>query len=118
MAKNDQSIGALWRKISERNQKEYWTGEIQIPGCDKCKTLVFSNFKSRDTHPDFRIYLQEREYNSAQGQRQYQPPAPRRTPAAPGPADTESAFDIGPVKEEFDQMLEEKEKIDLNDIPF
>ena len=53
-----QSIGALWRKTS-RAGGSYYSGEITIGG-EVVKLVAYDNDrKTKDTHPDIRIYLSE-----------------------------------------------------------
>lgn len=54
MPNQDDKLGALWAKSSERG--DYFTGEIEINGV-KTKLVVFSNrFKDDERKPDFIIY--------------------------------------------------------------
>lgn len=107
MSDKKQSIGALWKKVSERTGAEYYTGDIDVPGAGTIKVVAFDNDrKENDRQPDIRIYLSEdRGGGSSGGSRPaYQrpaAPAPRREPK-PQPAAIEYPT----------------EDIDPDDIPF
>lgn len=54
MSKIEESIGALWLKRS-KSDVPYLSGEITI-GDRKIRLVVFKNKKSKDTHPDYKIF--------------------------------------------------------------
>lgn len=120
MADNEKiELGALWKKRSERTGNEYFTGDIKTPTGDVIKVIAFTNDrKTKDNHPDIRIYLQEerqgqgggnyapRSNNYQQNSGGYQKPA--STYSRPAPAPTPAAAPIEYPTEE----------IDPDDIPF
>ena len=105
-----QELGALWKKRSERTGNEFYSGDLQLPGGEKVKVIAFDNDrKTKDSHPDIRIYLAEDRGGNSGGNRgggssTYQKPAApsRSAPATPAPAAIEYPT----------------EEIDPDDIPF
>lgn len=61
----DRDIGALWKR--EGASQKYLTGKVVLDGVEK-KIVVFSNkHKTKDSQPDFRIYLsKEMDSNSSE----------------------------------------------------
>lgn len=117
MADNEKiELGALWKKRSERTGNEYFTGDIKTPSGDVIKVIAFTNDrKTKENHPDIRIYLQEERQggggyskpagnNYQQNSGGYQKPAYNRPAPAPTPA---------PAPIEYPT-----EDIDPDDIPF
>ena len=54
------SIGALWLKES-KNGNKYMSGVIESEDLkiNKMNIVVFKNSKSKDSHPDYKIFLSE-----------------------------------------------------------
>lgn len=108
MSDKMQEIGALWHKTSERTGNRYYTGDIDLPGGGKIKIIAFDNDrKEKDTQPDIRIYLNDRQQGdggSSQRSNYSKPAQAQRTPPPPRPQ---------PAKIEYP-----KDDIDPNDIPF
>lgn len=78
---DEKELGCLWRKESKTTQEKFLTGVISLKniGIDRTvDVVVFTNKrKTKDTHPDLRIYLSEKKGAT---------PTPRATAPAPTPA--------------------------------
>lgn len=48
-------IGALWKRVGS-NQK-YLTGKVKVDGSEKSIVVFVNKHKTKDNHPDFRVYL-------------------------------------------------------------
>lgn len=61
LKKNEQEIGALWKRVSKSGSQTYLSGNITVDDFGTPKTLkvvVFSNKnKKNEKAPDFRVYL-------------------------------------------------------------
>ncbi len=59
--KNEQEIGALWKRVSKSGSQTYLSGHITVDELGSPRTykvVVFSNKnKKNEKAPDFRIYL-------------------------------------------------------------
>lgn len=51
----EKSIGALWNKQA-KNGSSYMTGNIEVNGA-KINVVVFFNKKSKESQPDYQIYV-------------------------------------------------------------
>lgn len=60
----DKELGCLWRREKQTTKERYLTGVINLKrlGFDKdVQIIVFSNKgKTKDAHPDLRVYLSEK----------------------------------------------------------
>jgi hypothetical protein len=60
----DKELGCLWRREKQSTKEKYLTGVINLKalGFDKdVQVVCFSNkHKTKDTHPDIRIYISEK----------------------------------------------------------
>lgn len=54
-----ESIGALWKKTSKKGV-EFFSGSVEINN-QKLDVVVFTNNKTKETHPDYKIYLSEKQ---------------------------------------------------------
>jgi uncharacterized protein (DUF736 family) len=108
---NDRELGALWRKTS-KSGNPFYSGNLMLNG-QKYEVIAFDNDrKTKENHPDIRIYLSEDRDDRGSGSGSYQgrqsnsrttPPA--RTESRPAPA--------APAAIEYPT-----EDIDPDDIPF
>lgn len=112
---NLQELGAMWKKTSQRTGATYYTGDIDVPGGGTIKIIAFDNDrKEKETQPDIRIYLDEKEPQGSGGGRSesgrggsYQrPAAPNRAPAPATPPAAPAAIQYP------------EEDINPDDIPF
>ena len=55
MADFKPSQGALWQK-QDKNGNPYFSGQIEIDGV-KYGFKAFGNKKAKDTHPDYKIFM-------------------------------------------------------------
>ena len=73
---NDKELGAIWIKQSKKGN-EYMSGKITSPGGEEFNVVIFPNTKkTKETQPDYRIYLSE-----PRPETQETAPRPQETPA-------------------------------------
>ncbi len=69
--KNEQEIGALWKRVSKSGSQTYLSGHITVDELGSPRTykvVVFSNKnKKNEKAPDFRIYLSKAPGETAVG---------------------------------------------------
>lgn len=53
--KQDDSIGAFWGKTSKKGTR-FYSGAITLDG-KEYEVVMFTNTKTKDTQPDFRVHL-------------------------------------------------------------
>ena len=86
---DEKELGCLWRRETQATKEKYLTGVINLKslGFDQDVQLIcFTNkHKTKDTHPDIRIYLSEKKTGAAKGSAPAAKPAPTK-PVAPTPA--------------------------------
>ena len=82
---DEKELGCMWRREKASTGEKYLTGVLNFKniGFDKdVQIVVFSNKKkTKDTHPDFRIYVSEKKPAAATA-----PAAKTTRAAAPAPA--------------------------------
>jgi hypothetical protein len=88
---DEKELGCLWKREKQSTKEKYLTGVLSAKklqalvaaGAD-VQVVCFSNKgKTKDTHPDLRIYLSEKRPAGAAGATSTRPAA--TTPAAPTP---------------------------------
>jgi hypothetical protein len=99
------SIGGLWIKNS-KNNIQYMSGQIEING-QKINIACFANKKTKDTQPDFRIIISERQggqiYQQPQAQ-QYQQ-SNRIVPQAPVDPETQLQNEINILQAQYQDLM-------------
>lgn len=82
---DDKELGCLWKRKKQSTGENYLTGVINLKplGFDKdVQVVCFGNkHKTKDTHPDIRIYISEKKPVGKTAA----PAAPAKAPAAPTP---------------------------------
>lgn len=63
MSDKKQSIGALWLRDSQNGTK-YMSGVIEIDGVKHSVVVFKNNYKQEDKHPDYRVYLSDKQGQS------------------------------------------------------
>jgi uncharacterized protein (DUF736 family) len=58
----DNSIGALW--LNEGKKGEFYSGKLTIGGVTTSIVVFKNDYKKANNHPDFRIYLSNKQDGS------------------------------------------------------
>jgi hypothetical protein len=93
---DNKELGCLWSREAKASKEKYLTGTINLKslGFDKdVQLVIFKNKgKSKETHPDLRIYISEKKTESATAKPAATKPA--ATVQKPTPAPTPDVSDL------------------------